>query len=114
MKTIRLCILLFLFGITTNGISQNASEKIDVNTHIDLVKVYEKYVEEGYGSPEIYEELANGYYFKNNYLLAKKWFEKLFESKEKIDPTAQFRYKQTIRALQVAHEEVENFVTSNK
>jgi len=71
----------------------------DVNKDIDLTKVYEQVVKEGYGTPDIHLKLANEYYFQNNYLKAKEWYEKLFENQKPTDKMLLFRYKQTLKAL---------------
>ena len=71
----------------------------DVNKDIDLTKVYEQVVKEGYGTPEIYLKLANEYYFLNDYTNAKKWFEKVFDDQKPTDKMLLFRYKQTLKAL---------------
>jgi len=82
------------------GFSQ--TKKItDVNKDIDLVKIYIQVVKEGYGTPQIYKELANGYYFRSNYTESKKWFEKLFDSEKITDETLLYRYKQSLKALGV-------------
>lgn len=81
----------FAQSITTN--------KIDVNKDIDIVKIYEQVVLEGYGTPIIYEKLANSYYFRSEYKDAKKWFEKLFEVQESSDEILKQYYRQTVKAL---------------
>jgi len=83
--------------------SQNEKENT-VNTDIDIVKVYTQVVKEGYGTPQIYLELANGYYFRSNYAESKKWFEKLFDSEETTDETLLYRYKQSLKALGIFSE----------
>ncbi|MBX2827214.1 MAG: hypothetical protein KTR22_03590 [Flavobacteriaceae bacterium] len=82
-------------------LSAQTQTKTDVNKDINVAKVYEQVVKEGYGTPEIYLKLANEYYFQNNYVLAKKWFEKVFESEKPTDKKIIFRYKQTLKALKV-------------
>lgn len=84
-------------GITTVSFSQ--SSKTDVNKDIDVVRVYEQVVQEGYGTPFIYENLANAYYFRNEYTQALKWFEKLFETEKNASPELTQRYKQTLKAV---------------
>ena len=93
------CPLLFLFA-SVSAVSQ--TKKTDVNTDVDLVKVYEQVVKEGYPTLEIYQELATAQYFRSNYAEAKKWFEKWFEMEEPKDKTVRHRYKQTLRALKVS------------
>jgi hypothetical protein len=98
-KLPQLMFLLFAF-ITISTFSQTKSHaKTDVNKDVDVVKVYEQVVKDGYGTPYIYEELATAYYFKNEYAKAKKWFEKLFDVQKPIDATLKHRYRQTLKAL---------------
>jgi hypothetical protein len=77
----------------------NSHKKTNVNKDVDVVKVYEQVAKDGYGTPLIYKELANAYYFKNEYLKAKKWFEMLFDVEKPLDATLKHRYKQTLKAL---------------
>lgn len=89
-------ILLFSF-LTING--QEAQVK-DVNKDIDLVRVYEQVIKEGYGTPKVFLDLANAYYFKDNFLKAKHWYEQHFNSQNHISAKIKFRYKQTLKALE--------------
>jgi tetratricopeptide (TPR) repeat protein len=82
----------------------SSSAQTDVNKDIDLTRVYEQVVKEGYGTPEIHLKLANEYYFQNNYAKAKEWFEKVFENEKPTDKMILFRYKQTLKALNVSFE----------
>lgn len=95
----KLCAFLFLFFLTIVAFSQ---QKTDVNRDIDIVKVYEQTVEEGYPTLEIYQKLANAQYFRSNYREAKKWFEKWFEMEVPKDKAVLLRYKQTLKALRVS------------
>jgi hypothetical protein len=79
-----------------------ANAQTNVNKDIDVAKVYEQVVKEGYGTPTIYLKLANEYYFQNDYANAKKWYEKVFEEKDKAtDKMLLFRYKQILKALKL-------------
>ena len=100
-------LLVFVFlSFSMTVISQTSiKSKTDVNKDIDLVKVYESYVQDGYGTASIYQKLANANYFKNNYSEAKKWFEKLFDLEKLKDPTLKFRYKQSLKALNINPED---------
>ncbi|WP_461302393.1 hypothetical protein [Aureisphaera sp.] len=82
-------------------LSAQNNPKTNVNKDIDVAKVYEQVVKEGYGTPEIYLKLANEYYFQGNYIAARKWFEKVFETEKPTDKKMVFRYKQTLKALKV-------------
>jgi len=95
--------MLFAMLASFSGFSQSTTAtKTDVNKDIDVVKVYEQVVREGYGTPDIYKKLANGYYFQGDYTNAKKWFETLFEAQETDDKMLLFRYKQTLKALNIS------------
>lgn len=73
----------------------------DVNKDVDRTLVYEQVVKEGYGTPSIYKALGNAHYFKGNFDMAKKWYENLFETEALSDPTLAFRYKQSLKALDI-------------
>ncbi len=106
MVKYRFLIIFAFLSFSITAISQTeVKSKTDVNKDIDLVKVYESYVKDGYGTAPIYQKLANAYYFKNNFLEAKKWFEKLFDIEKLEDPTLKFRYKQSLKALNLNPED---------
>jgi len=102
MKSFTLVALLFLFSLSTIVTSQTtAIEKTDVNKDIDLMRVYEQYVKDGYGTPAVYKKLADGYYFKNDYTTAKKWLEELLQADTSTPKMYINRYIQTLRALDI-------------
>ena len=90
--------LLFIC-ISSFSFSQTKQQKFNVNRDIDVARVYEQVVKEGYGTPFIYKELATAYYFKSEYKKALIWFEKLFEVETNIDSKTNYQYQQTLRAL---------------
>lgn len=67
--------------------------------YIDVVKVYEKVVEDGYESAQIFEKLANSNYERGNYTEAKKWFEKWFSKDKNPKTIAYLKYSKTLEAL---------------
>ncbi len=91
----------FFFLISLFAFSQTSVRKTDVNKDIDVVRVYEQVVKEGYGTPFIYKELATAYYYKNNYNKAVMWFQKLFSVENSGDPALLHQYKQSLKALAV-------------
>ena len=102
MKSFTLVALLFLFSLSTTVTAQTtAIEKTDVNKDIDLMRVYEQYVKDGYGTPAVYKKLADGYYFKNDYTTAKKWLETLLQADASTPKMYINRYIQTLRALDI-------------
>ena len=100
MKSLpRLLLMLFACLSLTSYAQSNTTKKTNVKQKVDVVKVYEQVVLEGYGTPYIYKELANAYYFKCEYNQAKKWYEELFEVEKLSDATLKHRYRQTLKAL---------------
>jgi len=94
----KLLVFVLTLFISFTGLSQ---KKMNVNKDIDIVKVYEQTIKEGYPTLEIYQKLANAQYFRSNYKEAKKWFEKWFEMEMPKDETSKYRYTQTLKALKV-------------
>lgn len=106
MKKLPQLMLLLFACISFSTFAQTkTASKSDVNKDVDVVKVYEQVVIDGYGTPYIYEELATAYYFKNEYSKAKKWFEKLFEVQKPMDATLKHRYRQTLKALDLEYKD---------
>ncbi len=104
MITKRNLLVLFLFAsISTFSFSQSSVNKIDVNKDIDVVRVYEQVVKEGYGTPFIYKKLATAYYFKSEYEKALTWFQKLFSEEKNADPELAHQYYQTLKAVAVTN-----------
>lgn len=104
MITKRSLLVLFLFAnISTFSFSQSKLHKTDVNKDIDVVRVYEQVVKEGYGTPFIYKKLATAYYFKSEYEKALAWFQKLFSEDKNTDPELAHQYFQTLKAVAVTN-----------
>ncbi|MAP53658.1 hypothetical protein [Altibacter sp.] len=103
MNVLKLLIFLAVIAFSGTANAQaTTTPKTNVNTDVDVTVVYEQVVKEGYGTPFIYLELANAYYFKNDHFNAKKYYEKLFEVEKPTDETLKFRYMQTLKALKIS------------
>ena len=85
--------------ISTFSFSQSKLQIFDVNSDIDVVRVYEQVVKEGYGTPFIYKKLATAYYFKSEYGKALAWFQKLFSEEKNTDPELAHLYSQALKAV---------------
>ena len=102
MKSFTLAALLFLFSLSSSVTAQTTEVvTTDVNKDIDLMSVYEQYVKDGYATPAVYKKLADGYYFKNEYISAKKWLEVLLQADDATPKMYVNRYIQTLRALDI-------------
>jgi len=88
--------LLFCFSIYAQ---EEANIDSQENLHIDVVKVYEKVVEDGYESTQIFEKLANSNYERGNYIEARKWFEKWFSKEKHPKAIAYLKYSKTLEVL---------------
>ncbi len=94
-----LLVFLLFASLSTISFSQTVAKKTDVNKDIDVVRVYEQVVVEGYGTPFIYKKLATAYYFKSEYGKALTWFQKLFAEEKNTDPELAHQYNQTLKAV---------------
>ena len=104
MKTTTYTLLLALsitFGSFGQGAKLNkADKKYDKYSYIDAIDIYEKVAEKGYKSVELFEKLANAYYFNGELDKASKWYGELFALNEDVDPEYYFRYAQALKANQ--------------
>lgn len=94
-----LLFFLLFASISTFSFSQTNVHKTDVNKDIDVVRVYEQVVVEGYGTPFIYKQLATAYYFKSEYGKALAWFQKLSAEEKNKDPELAHQFNQTLKAI---------------
>ncbi len=86
--------------LSVSGFSQpESSNQKQADKEIDIIKIYEQVVIDGYADAFIYRKLATSFYFKNEYENAKKYYEKLLELDKKMDEEVTYRYNQTLRAL---------------
>lgn len=99
MKTGFFTFIFSLFFFFTSYSQQSAIVSNQKEPHIDVVKVYEKVVEDGYESIQIFEKLANTNYERGNYPEAKKWFEKWFSKDKNPKTIAYLKYSKTLEAL---------------
>ena len=65
----------------------------------DAVVYLEQAVEQGFGSVQIYAELADSYYFNANYQASAKWYQLLFEKATEQSFLHQFRYGQSLKSI---------------
>lgn len=96
--------IIIAFLLCSLGIVAQNNTPVDVNKDIAITKVYEQVIKEGYGTPKVYLDLANAYYFEGNYQKARQWYEKLFETQTITKEIVLFRYKQSLKALKVSLE----------
>ncbi|AWH73517.1 flagellar motor protein MotB [Dokdonia sp. Dokd-P16] len=95
--------LLFLGVLTVNaqeGKIDKADKKFDQYAFVDARKIYLEVAEKGYKSADLFQKIADSYYFNAKYVEAEVWYNKLVSNyAEEIKPEYYFRFAQTLRAL---------------
>ncbi|MFC4636646.1 OmpA family protein [Dokdonia ponticola] len=87
-------------GFAQEGKISRADKKFDQYAFVDARKIYLDVVEKGYESADLFQKLADSYYFNAEYTSAEVWYKKLIDQyQEEIQPEYYFRYAQTLRAL---------------
>ena len=80
----RITILLFAALLSVSAFSQTrprmkkADKIYDRFSYIDARDIYIKVIEQGYRSPQLYEKLADTYYYNGQYEDASKYYDELF------------------------------------
>lgn len=73
----------------------------DKYDYIDAQEVYKKVIDKGYGSVQIYQDLADSYYFQSNYAEAAEWYDKLFTIyKDSLSTTDYLRAIQSNKGIE--------------
>lgn len=67
-------------------------------------------VNKGYGSQDVYEKLANSYYYNNKMEDASKWYNTLFSLTEDTDPENYYRYAMALKGTE-NYKEADNWMT---
>ena len=105
LKYSLICILLlnglfvdFSYGQKSSLIDK-ANKDFDRFEYIDARKVYQKLVEQGYTSAQVYENLGDSYYWNGDYLNASQWYGKLVdEYPSKVNPEYYYRLAQAFKS----------------
>ncbi len=86
----------FWIGVTSSIFAQNkinsATKKYDQLAYIDAIKVYEKVVEKGHESQDLYQHLGDAYYFNAQYTKAIQSYGQLINKYPNQAPEYYFRY----------------------
>jgi outer membrane protein OmpA-like peptidoglycan-associated protein len=108
IKIHKVLVLLFCLS-STIGFSQKHNQKLNkkiakANTEyenfsfIKAGKLYERLVEQGYNSKEIYARLGDTYFFNSDYSNALPWYTKMIKNSTFISPEYYQRYSVCLRA----------------
>ncbi|MDB2606141.1 OmpA family protein [Zobellia sp.] len=97
-----LFILSLPFGCVLNAQDnkiEKAKKKINNYSYVQAIESYEKLVEKGYSTEEIYKSLGDAYYQKADYTASAYWYEKLFELPNAEIPSEDYyKYAQTLKS----------------
>jgi len=105
MKTYKLLIFsLFAISITFSQDKKldriTDSEDYDKFAYIRTSEVLLRLAEKGYESVELFQKLGNSFYFNNKMPEASKWYGKLVNMDEEIDPEYYYRYAQSLKSIE--------------
>lgn len=95
---------MLLSVLTTFCYAQTATVKrgdkqYDKFIYIDATKTYEHVANKGYKSADMFQKLANAYYFNSDLVNANKWYTELFAMNTELAPEYYYRYSQSLRAV---------------
>jgi len=81
---------------------ERADKYFEKLAYIDARETYIKVIENGYDSVEIYQKIADSYYFNADLKTAAKWYEKLFTkyAANNMEPEYLFRYSQSLKSIE--------------
>ncbi|WP_348799944.1 OmpA family protein [Flavobacterium adhaerens] len=104
MKKITIISLTIFYIFSLNVYSQKAKlaradKRYDNYAYIDAIKTYEKVTQKGYETPQIYEKIANAYYFNSELDKACTWYDKLFATKKDIEHEYYYRYAYCLKSV---------------
>lgn len=90
-----------------------AEKKFNDFAFADAIASYERLVEKGYASEEIFKKLGNANYLDAKYKKAAEWYTKLFDlAKADVEPEYIYRYSQCLKSIgkyEEAHEWMAKF-----
>ena len=104
MKNKAIIYTTFLSVLALNSYAQNrdvkkADKQYDKFAYIDATKTYERIANKGYKSADMFQKIANAYYFNAELDKAAKWYGELFAMNTELQPEYNFRYAQCLKAV---------------
>lgn len=100
MKKTFLFIFTFpLFVFSQHKEIKKADTAFALEHYVESIRLFEKLVDEGVDSPNVYEKLGDANYFNANYVQAYKWYLKLSGLNYQMDGEHQYRYAQTLKSV---------------
>jgi outer membrane protein OmpA-like peptidoglycan-associated protein len=105
MKNIKIICFFMIVIFTTLSFSQkgnesNADKKYDQFNYVDAIKTYERIANKGYKSEDLFQKLANSYYFNGELAKANKYYTELFDLNKNQEPEYYYRYAQCLKSIE--------------
>lgn len=84
----------------------NNEKKVTKTVNVSPFETYERMVEKGIKSIDIFKSLGDSYFYKNEYVKAIKYYEALFKMTHDLEPEYYFRYSNALKNMgQIASSE---------
>ena len=84
IKTINICLCILFLGTVglyaQEGKIDRADKKFDQYAFVDARKIYLEVADKGYESADLFQKIADSYYFNAGYADAQVWYEKLIST----------------------------------
>lgn len=93
-------VILTIFSINSFSQEQEQNDTIHYKGKIDIVLIYEKVLEDGYESEQIYQMLATTNYHRGKYTESKKWLEILFKKYPKTEEEFYIIFNKTLKEIE--------------
>ena len=77
----------------------SADKQYNDFSYIKAIETYERVAEKGYKSADMFQKLANSYYFNAKLDKAEKWYGELFALNSDLEPEYYYRYSQCLRSI---------------
>ena len=92
--------LLFFTGFLNSQENKDSIANSNYNSmsYAKAIDLYERLVNDGYGSKQLFENLGNSYYLQSNYKLAKVSYDSLFKRTEDVSKSTYYRYINVLRS----------------
>jgi outer membrane protein OmpA-like peptidoglycan-associated protein/tetratricopeptide (TPR) repeat protein len=122
MKKIKILKIAVLLALAPMVITAQEKEMASANklfndyAYVDAIKEYEQIAFRGFKSAELYQKIADAYYFNGELAQSAKWYGYLFGLSQDIDAEHYYRYSQALKAkgeYDKANVLLERFVQKN-
>jgi outer membrane protein OmpA-like peptidoglycan-associated protein len=97
-KYIAILLLIPIGIIAQNKTIRKAEKSFTKGAYVSAIQIFERIVNKGLGSEQIYEKLGDANYFNANYLAAEHWYSKRYELNGTFPKEFLYRYGQSLKS----------------